>query len=80
MVENTEDEKIREDSNEGLDSSGGGDCGVDYATTTAAAAVVVPTDATDATVVVRTATETAALLPKWRRQHSSLLPTAGYFT
>ena len=49
MVENTEDEKIREDSNEGLDSSGA--AAIDYAAT----AVVVPTDAADAaaaTVVV----------------------------
>ena len=74
MVENThtEDEKIREDSNEGLDS---GSSNVVVAVAFAFVAAFVAVAAAAALCLRRrsycyTATETAALLPKWRRQHN----------
>ena len=77
MVENThtEDEKIREDSNEGLDSSSNVVVAVAFAFVAAfvAAAAVAPSPllpSPPSYLYCYTATETAALLPKWRRQHN----------
>ena len=80
MVENThtEDEKIREDSNEGLDSSSNVVVAVAFAfvaafVAAAAVAVAPPPPllpSPPSYSYCYTATETAALLPKWRRQHN----------